>query len=69
MTRKSTDTVQLKLRFDEKLRRRIESAAKHNDHSMNAEIVDRLKKSFERDDMKKMITEVIGRLVKHPPSA
>jgi hypothetical protein len=48
--RKLADTVQLKLRFPEKLRRRIEAAADKNQQSMNLEIVERLERSFQRDD-------------------
>jgi hypothetical protein len=50
MARKPADTVQLKLRFPEKLRRRIEAAADKNQQSMNAEIVERLEQSFQKDD-------------------
>ena len=50
MSRKPSETVQLKLRFPEKLRQRIESAAARNKHSMNAEIVHRLEQSFQKDD-------------------
>jgi Arc-like DNA binding domain len=55
MARKPTDTVQLKLRFSERLRRRLEQAAKHNDWSMNTEIVSRLDVSFQREDQEEMI--------------
>jgi hypothetical protein len=50
MARKPTDTVQLKLRFPERLRRRIEQAAERSRQSMNAEIVDRLEQSFHKED-------------------
>jgi hypothetical protein len=50
MPRKRTDTIQLKLRFSEGLRRRLASAAERNQQSMNAEIVARLEASFSRDD-------------------
>jgi hypothetical protein len=50
VTRKPTDLVQLKLRFDERLRRRIERAAERNECSMNAEIIKRLEQSFEQVD-------------------
>jgi hypothetical protein len=50
MARKLSDTVQLKLRFPEKLRQRIESTAGRNQRSMNAEIVHRLEQSFQKDD-------------------
>lgn len=49
MARKPTDTVQLKLRFPEALRRQLERAAKANDRSLNLEIVSRLEGSFSRD--------------------
>ena len=55
MARKSTDTVKLQVRLSERLRRRLEQAAKHNGWSMNAEIVDRLDVSFQREDQEKMI--------------
>jgi hypothetical protein len=48
--RKSADTVHLRLRFPEKLRRRIEAAATKNQQSMNAEIVERLERSFGQED-------------------
>ncbi len=51
MTRKPYQTVQLKLRFPEKLRLRIQSAAERSKRSMNSEIVERLEKSFEKDDL------------------
>jgi Arc-like DNA binding domain len=50
MARKPTDTVQLKLRFPERLRRRIEQAGERNKQSMNAEIIERLERSFEKED-------------------
>jgi hypothetical protein len=51
MSRKPSQTVQLKLRFPEKLRQRIESAAAGNKRSMNGEIVQRLEQSFQKDDL------------------
>jgi hypothetical protein len=45
-----SQNVQLKLRFPEKLRGRIESAAARNERSMNAEIVHRLEQSFQKED-------------------
>jgi hypothetical protein len=50
VARKQSDTVQLKLRFPEKLRLRIEGAAERNQRSMNSEIVHRLEQSFEKGD-------------------
>ncbi len=56
MTRKPYQTVQLKLRFPEKLRLRIQSAAERSKRSMNSEIVQRLEKSFEKDDLAALVT-------------
>jgi hypothetical protein len=47
MARKPNKTVQLKLRFAESLRRRLEREAVRNKRSMNSEIVSRLERSFE----------------------
>jgi Arc-like DNA binding domain len=44
--RKKTDTVQLKVRLREALRRRLESGAKANEISLNSEIVTRLEQSI-----------------------
>ena len=49
MARKSTDTVQLKLRFSEGLRRQLEKQAERNIHSMNTEIIHRLETSLEHE--------------------
>jgi hypothetical protein len=54
MARKPTDEVQLKLRFDERLRRRIEKEAERNNRSMNAEIIHRLEESFRQEDTQEM---------------
>jgi Arc-like DNA binding domain len=51
MARKPTDEVQLKLRFSEALRRRLERAAARNNRSMNTEIIHRLGQSFERAEL------------------
>jgi hypothetical protein len=59
MPRKPTDTIQLKLRFDERLRRRIEQAAARNDLSMNAEIVARLERSFDKEDVNEVIAKTV----------
>ena len=58
MARKPSESVQLKLRFSERLRMRIEQAAKKNDQSLNSEIVRRLEQSFERDDRAALIQQV-----------
>jgi hypothetical protein len=57
MARKLTDTVHLRLRFDEKLRRRLERSAEDNKQSMNAEIIQRLEQSFRKEDEKRLINE------------
>jgi hypothetical protein len=46
--RKKTDTVQLKLRIREALRRRLEASAKAEEHSLNSEMAHRLANSFEQ---------------------
>jgi uncharacterized protein YpiB (UPF0302 family) len=46
MQRPPTATVNLKLRLEERLRRQLEREARKADRSMNAEIIDRLEKSF-----------------------
>jgi hypothetical protein len=61
VARKPTDTVQLKLRFPERLRRQLEREAAKNERSMNAEIVERLKQSFRRDDWRELAWEVAER--------
>jgi Arc-like DNA binding dprotein len=50
MARKPNETVQLKLRFLESLRRQLERAAKDSGHSMNTEIVNRIEQSFRKDE-------------------
>ena len=45
--RKSTDVIQLKLRFREELRHLIEKSARERDISLNGEIVRRLEESIE----------------------
>lgn len=45
--------VNLRLRFSETLRRRIEQAARRNDQSMNAEIISRLERSFTNQDLRR----------------
>src|SRR5262249_53967293 len=52
---KLTDTVKLQVRLSERLRGRLEQAAKHKGHSMNTEIWDRLDVSFQREDQEEMM--------------
>jgi len=63
MARKPTDEVQLKLRFDEKLRRRLAREAERNDRSMNAEIVLRLESSFQQEDTEQLFKRALAALV------
>ena len=46
MHRPPNAIVNLKLRFEERLRRQLEQAARSADRSMNSEIIARLEKSF-----------------------
>jgi hypothetical protein len=55
VARKLTDTVKLQVRLSERLRRRLEQAAKHNKCSMNTEIVDRLDASFTKEELEKAL--------------
>src|SRR5262249_21055487 len=50
MARKLSDTVQLKLRFSEALRRRLEREARRQEHSLNGEIINRLEQSFQKSE-------------------
>jgi Arc-like DNA binding domain len=63
MARKLSDTVQLNLRFSEKLRRRIERDATKNGRSMNQEIVERL----EAPTMDEALQERLWKLVLQLP--
>ncbi|MCP1931803.1 Arc family DNA-binding protein [Bradyrhizobium elkanii] len=57
MVRKPTETVQLKLRFSEDLRRKLEKAAERNAQSMNAEIIARLEESFRKQEIREIVRE------------
>ena len=48
MAKKKTETVVVTWRVKEALRRRLESAATHNEISVNAEITRRIEESFDR---------------------
>ena len=56
MARTKTATVQLKLRLREDLRRRIEQEAKKAGHSLNQEMVQRLKQSFRQATADEILT-------------
>jgi hypothetical protein len=64
MARKPSDTVQLKLRFPEALRRRLEREANRHGQSLNSEIVRILEAEFQRSDefhdRAKAIAEALG---------
>jgi len=47
-----SDIVQIGVRLEERLRRRLERAASQSGQSMNAEIVERLRRSFQSDEDK-----------------
>ena len=49
--RKQNTTVDLKVRMKEPLRAKVEKAAKRRGVSMNAEAVDRLERSFDKEDV------------------
>jgi predicted HicB family RNase H-like nuclease len=64
--RKPTDIAQLGLRLPEKLRKKIEAAARTNGWSLNRELVRRLERSFvqqEIEDAIKRTAEEIERKV------
>jgi HicB family len=64
MARKPTDTVQLKLRFPEALRRRLVREAKRRGQSLNGYIVRILEAAFQQSDSvqqrAKAIAEALG---------
>ena len=62
MSRRASSAVGLQLRFSEQLRRKIEKAARDNDRSMNAEIVDRLENSFLQEKEAARETKVLNEL-------
>src|SRR5260370_32637039 len=54
--RKQTATVDLRVRMKEPLRAALEAEARKKGHSLNAEAVHRLERSFDRQDL---LTEVL----------
>jgi predicted HicB family RNase H-like nuclease len=52
---KLTDAVKLQVTLSERLWRRLEQAAKHNNWSMNTEIWNRLDVSFQHEDQEEMM--------------
>jgi hypothetical protein len=60
MARKPTELRPLMARLPEALRQRLERAAERNARSMNAEMIDRLQASFERQDTaKRLLVDVM----------
>lgn len=67
--RKSTDVIQLKLRFREELRHLIEKSARERDISLNGEIVRRLEESIEDDKLpprRDLATALLRAVLNHP---
>lgn len=58
--RKKTDTVQLKLRIREVLRRKLEVSAKANEVSLNAEMVQRLESSYLQAANSQLLSSLLG---------
>jgi hypothetical protein len=61
MPRKPTDVAQFKLRIRENLRRQLEKAAVRNQTSINVEIVNRLRASFEAENIR-ALDEIVADL-------
>jgi hypothetical protein len=62
VSRKPTEVVQVNLRIKESLRRRLERAAMASGSSLNAEMIERLEKSFQNEDLRPKLdnlTEII----------
>jgi len=57
--RSKTDTVHVSTRMREPLRAKLEAAAKARGVSLNAELVDRLERSFERDEFAQEIVRLV----------
>jgi Arc-like DNA binding domain len=60
MARKPNAIVGLQLRFSERLRRKIEEAAKRSGRSMNQEIVARLETSFHDPEIAERVAQAVG---------
>ena len=65
MAKKSTAIVPTMLRMREDLRKRLEREAKKKDHSLNAEMVDRLERSFVLEEKVHRDSAIIDMLVRH----
>ena len=64
MAKKSTETIHLKLRLPEGLRRQIEKSAARNERSMNSEILIRLQNSFEQPGIEEIIKTTVDAVFK-----
>jgi hypothetical protein len=65
MAKKSTAIVPTMLRIREDLRKRLEREARKRDHSLNAEMVERLEKSFVNQAQASRDTALLDLLVRH----
>jgi hypothetical protein len=65
MAKKSTEIVPTMLRIREDLRKRLEREAKKRDHSLNAEMAERLEASFTNQAQAQRDAAIIDMLVKH----
>jgi hypothetical protein len=63
VAKKSTEIVPTMLRIREDLRKRLEREAKKRDHSLNAEMVERLEKSFSNDEKSRRDSEILDMLL------
>jgi hypothetical protein len=59
MARKRDDTVKLVLRLPPALHRRLESAAKRNDQSLNSEMIHRLRQSLQTEERSKALADAV----------
>jgi hypothetical protein len=63
MAKKPTEIVPTMLRMREDLRKRLEREAKKRDHSLNAEMVERLEASFVKDEKAERDAAIIDMFV------
>jgi len=66
MAKKSTAIVPTMLRIREDLRKRLEREAKKKDHSLNAEMVERLEQSFVDDEQNEREVAIIRMMMDSP---
>jgi hypothetical protein len=63
MAKKSTEIVPIMLRVREDLRKRLEREAKKRVHSLNAEMVERLEKSFAKESQDMRDSAILDMMV------